>query len=92
MSDKQINLIRTFGVVVGVVITLLTCGLGLGLIKSDVAHLGISVSKISAIESDLSDVKQKMAFFEGIVVTKLDNQSDAINRIELALNELTRDE
>ncbi len=90
MSDKSQNLIRTFAVVVGVVVTLITCGIGLGRVQSNVNHLYDEVDDYKNVKEDVSDVKQKMAFLEGTVLAELKNQGLSIIRIEKAVNELTR--
>ena len=90
MSDRNLNLIRTFAVVVGVVVTLLTCGIGLGRVQSNVSHLHEKVVQYEAVKKDVSSIKEDFAFLKGTVIAKLESQGSAIQRIELKVNDLTR--
>ena len=94
MADKTVQLIRTFAVVVGVIVTIMTCGVGLGRVQMNVSHIEAEAAKraleLRVVEVDVSNVKEKMSFLEGVVITKLDSQSDDIAEIKAKINELTR--
>ena len=92
MSDRNLNLIRTFAVVVGVVITLLTCGIGLGRVQSNVNHLATDVVEFKVVKENVSDLREDFAFMKGALLTEVRTQGESITRIEKAVNELTRAE
>ena len=94
MAEHRRNLMVVGCAVIGCIVTLITCGTLIGNIQGDVRGL---VKQTTAIESDVkalssnqADMKQKQAYLEGVVSTKLDSIQASVSKMERQVDDLIR--
>jgi hypothetical protein len=75
-ESKKQTVIMTCSIV-GCIVTLITCGVLIGGMKTEVVHLKEgqkeAFDKLQIIEDKQTGMETKQAFLEGVVSTKLDN-------------------
>ncbi len=94
MPDHRKNLMIVGCAVIGCIVTLITCGTLIGNIQGDVRGL---VKQADTIEADVktlstnqTDMKEKQAFLEGVVSTKLDSIQASVSKMEKQVDDLIR--
>ena len=68
---------KIIGIIAGLIVTLITCGMAIGYIKSDVDNTGKKViaivEKQQIQQNSISRLEREQAYQKGVVNTKLDN-------------------
>lgn len=94
MAEKKQHYIVIACSVIGCIVTLLTCGIVMGRVQSNVIHNANEIMSISEkmdkTISAVSEIKEEQAFQRGVVNTQLTTQGAAIVRIEKKLDDLVK--
>ncbi len=85
-KDKVVMFFKITGVITGLVVTLITCGMALGYIKSDVDHVGKQIETMSkGVKQNLQKIAaigEGVAQQKGRVDAKLEGLQQGQERIE----------
>jgi len=96
MPDAKKSIIIITCSIVGCVVTLLTCGVLIGGMKTEVVHLKADSTevhgKLSGIETRQTNMETEQAFLKGVVVTKLDSIQGTVNKMQVQVDDLMRAE
>ena len=94
MADYRRNLMIVGCAVIGCIVTLITCGTLIGNIQGDVRGLvkqtDVMKADVKVLASNQTDMKQKQAYLEGVVSTKLDTIQASVSRMERQVDDLIR--
>jgi len=94
MKDNIIPILTMIVVSVGLATTAVNTGRASGRVEESVKHLEQESVKVctavETVKTEVSSMKEKQAFLEGVVSTQLETQGDAIVRIEKKLDDLER--
>ena len=85
-KDKVMMFFKVTGVIAGLVVTLITCGMAIGYIKSDVDHVGEQIETMSeGVRQNLQKItviSEGVAQQKGRVDAKLEGLQKGQERIE----------
>lgn len=96
MPDAKKSAIVIICSIVGCIVTLLTCGTLIGNMQGDVRGIITDVKDLKRSDDqktiDITDMKEKQAFLEGVVSTQLSNIQSTVSRMEKQVDDLIRAE
>ena len=94
MPDAKKSIIIITCSIVGCVVTLLTCGVLIGGMKTDVVRLKSDTNevftKLEVIDTRQNGMETKQAFLEGVVSTQLTNIQTTVSKMEKQVDDLIR--
>lgn len=80
--------------IVGCIATLMTCGLLIGNLQGDLRNVAKTVDEIkqcqSTVTTDVSDLKSKHSYLEGVVSTQLGAILTRVSRIDKQVDDLIK--
>jgi hypothetical protein len=92
-ETKKQTIIMTCSIV-GCIVTLITCGVLIGGMKTEVVHLkedSVSLTKeLKILRDDTHAIKEEQSFMKGVVSTQLNNIQTEVTKIGKQVDDLIR--
>ena len=93
-KDNIVMMVKVTAIVAGLITTLLTCGIAIGYVKSDVDHVGKAVDIMATTQKlqqqKITVIKEGVAEQKGRVDAKLESLKEGQERIETSQQTITR--